>query len=67
MKIHGNNVIRSSAGKEVSNQRASLSYPLSVTDLGLKGWRLRGRLPHKTIDTVGASRAVLAVEVCRFV
>jgi len=61
MKIHGDDVVRTSAGQEVSDERARLSNPLAVADLGLKGRRLRRRLSREAVD----DRA--AVEVGRLV
>jgi hypothetical protein len=64
MKIHGNDVVRASAGEEVSNQCTSLSNPLTVPDLGLEGWWFGGGHSRKTIASGAAiSTMFMAIEV----
>jgi hypothetical protein len=43
VEIHGDDMVRARAGEQISNQRAGLSDPLAVANLGLKGRWLRGR------------------------
>jgi hypothetical protein len=45
MQIHSDNVVRTSAGQQIRDQRTRLSNPLPISDHGLKRRRLGGRLP----------------------
>ena len=71
MKIHGNYMVGTGACEKVGNQRTSLSNPLPVPDLGLKGWRLRdgglARQGRHAVGTIGRIGSMLVVEVCGLV
>lgn len=63
MKIHSDYVVRTSASEQISNERAGLSNPLSVADLGLKGWRFRRVLPRDAIGDRSTGGPIFAAKV----
>jgi hypothetical protein len=63
VKIHSNNVVGARTRQKVCDQRAGLGYPLSVPDLGLKGWRLCSGLLRVAVGAIGGRRTRLAGEV----
>jgi hypothetical protein len=63
VEIHGNDMVGARACQKVCDQCAGLGYPLSVSDLGLKGWRLCSRLLLEAVDAIGGRRTRLAGEV----
>jgi hypothetical protein len=63
MKIHSDDMIRASAGEEVSYQCTSLSYPLTVSDLGLEGWWFGGQHSRETVGSRAAVGTIVVVEI----
>ena len=68
MEIHSNNVVRSSAGEQIRDQRARLGHPLPVADHGLKGRGLRRRLTREArIDRAAMGAVFWGAEVAGLV
>lgn len=64
MKVHGDDMVCAGACEQISDQSASLSNPLSVSDLRLESRGFCRWLSYKTTDAVSMTGAIVTVQVC---